>query len=169
MNSHQEAVRLRQQIIDLYAIANNPQADQHDDTPVRADLDAAESALDEHLVACRDELAHLPEWRQDYQILDEATERDNNKAQFALVDITEHAQLHRLAVGKAWIENAIPREMYPTVLTVAGNALVPVALREIRRVILRITALVNGVLTAVHLSLVLRCDAHGVLTATILA
>lgn len=89
--------------------------------------------------------------------------------QFALVDITDHAHRHRMAVGKAWIENAVPSEAFAAVLATATNAMVPVRRGEIRRVTLSVRTMRNGVLTAAHLSLILRHNDHGVLTATILA
>lgn len=89
--------------------------------------------------------------------------------QFALVDITEQAGRHGLAVGQACIENVIPSESLPAVLTAATAAMVPVALREIRHITIRVTTQTNGTLTAVNLSLVLRYNARGALTATILA
>ncbi|MFJ9371445.1 hypothetical protein ACIRRA_44590 [Nocardia sp. NPDC101769] len=89
--------------------------------------------------------------------------------QFALVDITDHARSHRLAVGKAWIENAIPAETRAQVLTAAVAAMVPVGPREIRRITIRITTMSAGVLTAAHYSLILRRNNYGTLTATILA
>ncbi|MGW4244333.1 hypothetical protein [Nocardia sp. NPDC004722] len=50
MDAHTTALRLRQRI---------------------TELDAAESALDDHLIACRAKLARRSEWRWDYQVLDD--------------------------------------------------------------------------------------------------
>ncbi|MGW4125791.1 hypothetical protein [Nocardia sp. NPDC004711] len=88
---------------------------------------------------------------------------------FALVDITDHAHSHRLAVGKAWIENAIPDETRTQVLTAAVAAMVPVGPTEIRRLTIAVTTVTAGVLTATRFSLILRRTVHGTLTATILA
>lgn len=89
--------------------------------------------------------------------------------EFALVDITEQAERRHLAVGEAWIENAIPCESFPAVLDAAIAAMTPVAPCEIRRITIRVTTFIEGALTTANLSLVLRHNTYGVLTAVILA
>lgn len=69
MDAHEKALLLRQRIIDLYALANNPLRNNPETIPTRAELDEAESALDQHLTKYQSQLAHRIEWRADYQIL----------------------------------------------------------------------------------------------------
>ncbi|MBU3063203.1 hypothetical protein KO481_16915 [Nocardia sp. NEAU-G5] len=86
-----------------------------------------------------------------------------------MVDITDLAQRHRLAVGRAWIENAIPPDIYARVFAAAVAAMVPVGISEIRHLTIQTMTLSAGVITPARFSLILRHNNHGILTATILA
>lgn len=167
MDAHQKALLLRQRITDLYSRTEELQPGVP--IPSSADLDAAEAALDEHLLGCRDELADRPEWESDYLLLDDYRGSCRAAPRFALIDITDHAQRCGLMVGKAWIESVIPQESRAQVLAAAGAVMVPVDSREICRRTFQVTTPPAGVLAAVHYSLILRHDVHNTLTATILA